>query len=217
MRIDDLVSEMTANRDDEQAAKMSAYMQDKFPFLGIPRPKLKQIMKPYIAECRKQPLDWEVVYKLWNNEYREAIYVALEYIEKHKKQIVLEDFDRLKELITTKSWWETVDQLDAYVGDLVLAHEELKDAMLQWSKDENMWIRRVSIDYQQRFKENTDVDILAKTIENNLGSKEFFINKAIGWSLREYSKTDAQWVKVFLADHETQMDKLSIREAKKYL
>lgn len=125
------------------------------------------------------------------------------------------DIDNLKYLITEKSWWKTVDTIDAFVGLIVEKDQSLKETMLNWSSSENIWLRRVAIDFQQEYKENTDTEILARIIENNLDSKEFFINKAIGWSLRDYGKTNPEWVKNFVKRHRENMASLSIKEALK--
>jgi 3-methyladenine DNA glycosylase AlkD len=89
--------------------------------------------------------------------------------------------------------------------------------MLVWSMSDNLWLRRVAINYQRKLKEKTNTELLEKIICNNLGTKEFFINKAIGWSLREYSKVNPDWVREFLRKYESKLAKLSIREASKYL
>ena len=89
--------------------------------------------------------------------------------------------------------------------------------MRQWAQDGNFWMRRAAIDHQRGMKDKTNPELLAELIEMNLGSKEFFINKAIGWSLREYSKTDAKWVAHFLDTHRAEMAHLSVSEASKYL
>lgn len=89
--------------------------------------------------------------------------------------------------------------------------------MLVWSQDDNFWIRRLAIDHQLGFKLETDADLLATIIKNNLGSDEFFINKAIGWSLREYSKVAPDWVREFIAKHDADLSNLSIRESLKVL
>lgn len=123
----------------------------------------------------------------------------------------------IKRLVTTKSWWETIDSLDEYVGLIALQDDSAKNVLQEWSVDENLWLRRVAIDFQQRYKEKTDKEFLAKTIINNLGSNEFFINKSIGWSLREYSKTNPEWVKDFIDQHRENMSSLSIKEASKYI
>lgn len=215
--VDSLIKKLKENADPEQAGKMSAYMQNMFPFLGIPKPELKELIKPFLKESSKEILDWDKVMKLWNADFREAKYVAIEYLEKHKKQICSEDVEKLEYLIITDSWWETVDSIDAYVGLCVRADSSLKNKMLEWSASDNMWLRRVSIDYQQKFKEETDIEMLKSVIINNLGSKEFFINKAIGWSLREFSKTNPQWVIDFISEHKNEMAPLSIKEASKYI
>lgn len=204
-------------KDSKQAKKMSAYMQDKFVFLGIPKPKLTLIVKPFLSDLKKGDFSWDFVNECWNKDYREAQYIGLSYLLQNSKKIMPSDLDKIKKLITTKSWWETVDSLDAVVGEIVQKEPALKQTMLDWSKDENLWLRRVSIDFQQKYKDKTDTELLEKIIVNNFGSDEFFINKSIGWSLRDYSKVNPKWVKSFLEKYQSQMNKLSIKEASKYL
>ena len=89
--------------------------------------------------------------------------------------------------------------------------------MLDWSKDQDFWLRRIAIDHQLMRKEKTDTDLLEKVILNNLGQSEFFINKSIGWSLRNYSKVNPDWVGAFIDRYQEQLSPLSIREGSKYL
>ncbi len=204
-------------RDSEQGAKMSAYMQNRFSFLGIPKPVLKQLIKPYLQISRKLEFDWEFVRLCWENPNREVQYVAVEYILLHEKQFLDTDIDKIRELITEKSWWETVDSLDCVAGTIVMKYPYLKEKMRQWSLSENLWLRRVAIDFQQKYKEKTDTALLEEIICNNFGSNEFFINKAIGWSLREYSKVNPEWVRGFVDRYRDVLSNLSIKEASKYL
>ncbi len=212
-----LFEEMEALRNEEQGQKMAQYMQNRFAFLGIPKPQLKEIMKPYLKAGKKLPFDREFVFACWEKPYREAQYVAVEYVLMQKKLLVKEDLAVIERLITEKSWWETVDSLDAVCGTLVLQYPELKKTMLDWSQSNNLWLRRTAIDFQQEYKELTDVALFTQIIENNLNSNEFFINKAIGWSLRDYSKVNPDWVREFLASHQNGLSALSIKEASKYL
>ena len=213
----DLFIELEKLKDIEQSEKMSAYMQNKFLFLGIPRPKLKEVQKPYLKESKKYDLDWEFVETCWKQEYREAQYIALHYLEMHIKKLTGKDLQKLKNLVVNKSWWETTDTIDAIVGHIILQHLELQNEMLNWSVDDNMWVRRVAIDFQLQYGEKTNTELLEKIICNNFGSEEFFINKAIGWSLREYSKTNPIWVKDFIEKYKDKLSKLSIKEASKYI
>lgn len=112
---------------------------------------------------------------------------------------------------------ETIDFLDRVIGDIGLRDARVDELMLEWSTDEDFWVRRIAIDHQLLRKEKTNTALLEKIIVNNLGSDEFFINKAIGWSLRDYSKTDPEWVRNFIDRYRDRMDKLSIREAGKYI
>jgi len=217
MWYDNLFTELEKNRNAEQAVKMSAYMKNKFVFLGIPKPKLMEILKPYIKEGKKHELDWKFVNICWKKDYREAQYAAIEYLDSLIKLLTDDDLPNLKKLIVTKSWWETADSIDALVGNIILKNKQSEKEMLKWSTDENIWVRRVSIDFQLQYKEKTNQKLLEQIIVNNFGTDEFFINKAIGWSLREYSKTNKKWVKDFITKYKDQLHKLSVKEASKYL
>jgi len=217
MWYDKLFTELEKNKNTEQAIKMAAYMQNKFVFLGIPKPKLKEIIKPYIKEGKKYELDWKFIDICWKKNYREAQYAAVEYLDSLIKLLTDNDLPKLKKLIVTRSWWETADSIDAIVGKIILNYKQSEKEMLKWSTDKNIWLKRVSIDFQLQYKEKTNQKLLEQVIVNNFGTDEFFINKSIGWSLREYSKTNQKWVKDFITKYKTQLHKLSIKEASKYL
>ena len=217
MWYDNLFTELEKNKNEEQSKKMSAYMKNKFVFLGIQKPKLKEIIKPYIKEGKKHEINWKFIDICWKKNYREAQYVAVEYLDSLIKLLTDKDLPNLKNLIVTKSWWDTTDSIDEIVGNIILRNKKLEKEMLKWSKDENIWLRRVSIDFQLQYKEKTNQKLFEQIIVNNFGTDEFFINKAIGWSLREYSKTNKKWVKDFINKYKAQLHKLSIKEASKYL
>lgn len=217
MWYDGIFELMEENGDEEQAKKMSAYMQNRFKFLGIAKPKLKELEKPYLQKARKLDFDWDFVFLCWEKPYREAQYVAVDYIMMQQKKLKPEDFENVKRMICEKSWWETVDNIDVVIGRLVQLSPEQKNTMLEWAVSDNIWLRRVAIDFQQEYKESTDRELLERIIELNLGSNEFFINKAIGWSLRDYSKTDPEWVAAFIEKYRERLAPLSVKEASKYL
>jgi len=217
MWYDKLFTELEENKDVEQSIKMAAYMKNNFVFLGIPKPKLKEIIKPYIKEGKKNEINWKFVDICWKKNYREAQYVAVEYLSSLINLLTDNDLPKLKKLIVTKSWWDTTDSIDALVGSIILNNKNLEKEILKWSKDENIWVRRVSIDFQLQYKEKTNQKLFEQILVNNFGTDEFFINKAIGWSLREYSKINKKWVKDFINKYKNQLHKLSIKEASKYL
>jgi len=200
-----------------QAVQMSKYMRDLFPFLGIPTPKRKELSKDFLNSAKKQKeIDWTFVNTCWEKE-REFQYLALNYIATLAKLLTPKDLPQLKHLAVTKSWWDTIDCLDRIIGGIALNFPEVNPILLNWSTDENFWLRRIAIDHQLMRKNKTDAALLEQIIVNNLGQTEFFINKAIGWSLREYSKTNPKWVHNFLTKHNNKLSPLSIKEASKYL
>jgi len=203
--------------DPARAAEMSAYMRDKFAFLGVQAQIRKKLCTVYIKAARKEPLDWEFVLECWGMPEREFQYLATDYLDRVKSRLSPSDIPNIRKLIVAKSWWDTVDALDVLMGDIALRHPEVNMILLEWSTDDNFWLRRVAIDHQLTRKDKTDAELLEKILVNNLGQDEFFINKSVGWSLREYSKTNPEWVRSFIAKHKDEMKPLSIREGSKYL
>lgn len=201
----------------EKAVQMSAYMRDQFPFLGIQTPERKELSRDFYKTVSKTVVDWNFVFKCWEQPEREFQYLAVEYLGKLKAVLTPADIPNLRRLAETKSWWDTVDGLDIVIGDIALSYPELNDVMIEWSMDDNFWIRRIAIDHQLLRKEKTNTQLLERILVNNLGQSEFFINKAIGWSLRDYSKTNPDWVRGFIEKHRGRMSKLSIKEASKYI
>ncbi|MCK9536301.1 MAG: DNA alkylation repair protein [Bacilli bacterium] len=213
-----LVKEFEKHQNPTKAKAMAAYMRNQFLFYGIPTPERRKITAPILKEMRKfDTVDWNFISKCWENPYREMQYVAGGYIAQNKSYLTIADIERLKSLAITKSWWDTIDGLDTVIGYIAFYDKKVNEILLEWSVGDNIWLRRIAIDHQLKRKEKTDTVLLEKIICNNFGTSEFFINKAIGWSLREYSKTNRQWVKSFINKHRERLASLSIREASKYL
>ena len=213
-----LISDLEENRNELLAVSMERYMQDKFRFLGVRGATRTEIYKKYFSEARKSKvIDWNFIETCWNKEEREFQYAAVYYLRAMQKFLKREDISKLKYLIVTNSWWDTVDLLAKVVGSLVIRIEGYNKTMLEWSKDSNIWLRRVAILYQLSLKEKVDEKVLDEILENNLGDNEFFINKAVGWALRDYSKFNPEWVTKFIEKNRENMANLSLREASKYL
>jgi 3-methyladenine DNA glycosylase AlkD len=215
--LEDITARLELLRDPEKAVSMSAYMRHQFAFLGIPAPLRQASTKAAFSSLgvRKKPLETELVRSLWALSEREYQYTALEYLHLCQKKLGEQHLALLETLICSKSWWDTVDSLAPLVGMVVQRHAHLQEVMDAWAVHPNFWLRRVAILHQLRLKHQTDRQRLFGYIEHNLLDKEFFIRKAIGWSLREYAKTDAGAVLEFVELH-PELSKLSKREAMKH-
>lgn len=214
----DICEKMFEIKDDNYALSMKAYMRNKFEFLGVDSKKRKEICKCTFKNLKNsKEIDRNFVVKFFNEDYREFQYIAIDYLIKMKKYLKIEDVLFIKQLITEKSWWDTVDILSSnLVGEICKKYPSLiENEIIFWINHENMWIRRSSIIFQLRYKMDTNLGFLGDAIKNNIHDSDFFIKKAIGWSLREYSKVNPEWVKNFINSH--QLSKLSKREAEKYI
>lgn len=206
------------NKDEQNAVKMSSYMRNLFTFYGLPTPKRKTLYKELLkSEKKNKVIDWAFLDKCYKDEHREFQYLVMDYLSAMQKFLTFDDVPKIEKYIRTKQWWDTIDGFDRIVGNIAFVDDRINNLMLKWSTDEDFWVRRIAIDHQLCRKEKTNIELLEEILVNNFGSKEFFINKAIGWSLRDYSKTNPDWVRAFIEKYKNQMDKLSVKEAGKYL
>jgi 3-methyladenine DNA glycosylase AlkD len=214
----DIIDIFKEHENKENALTMKKYMKDNFEFIGIKSPIRKELQKEFLKGLDKNSkIDKNLVYKLWDKPYREYQYLAIDYLIKKKKQLEKDDILFIKHLIITKSWWDSVDIIASnLLGEICKLYPEvINEYILSWSKDENIWLRRSTILYQLKYKENLDTNILGIIINDNKEDNEFFIRKAIGWILREYSKINKKWVSDFIKKNK--LSNLSIKEASKYL
>jgi 3-methyladenine DNA glycosylase AlkD len=193
---------------------MSAYLRGQFPCLGITLPRLRAMLRELPQPGPEEAVSWARA--CWQLPEREFQYVGLFSLQSAAPRLPPSCISDLLWLITTKSWWDTVDALATHVvGRLVLDHPELTSNMDAWVRDADIWLARTAILHQERWKSKTDADRLFRYCELRAGDREFFIRKAIGWALRSYAATDPGAVERFVTDHEQALSGLSRREAMK--
>lgn len=215
--------QLQSNANLENASKMQAYMKTQQPFLGVAAPVRKtlfsQTRKHYRIDTQQEYED--IVQSLWRGSgtvlpYREEQYLALEVAERYKKFRVPESMPLYVSLLSTAENWDTVDWIGInLIGQLIKEHPEFECQLRAWREHDNIWFRRTSLIAHIKHKVDTNTALMAETILLLCHEKAFFIRKAIGWVLREYSKADPQWVSDFVTKHDTKLSGLSKREALK--
>jgi len=215
----DICSIFEKNANELTARGQKRYMKNQFEFYGIKAPLRRRLQRPFLLKSNLPAQDKlaSIVRKLWNKNERECHYFAQELVLQYTGQFQRKDMALLEYMITNKSWWDTTDFI---ATNLVAAFfneypDEQKIKVNQWIKSGNIWLQRAAILFQLHYKHALDRELLTHIIHSLLGSKEFFVNKAIGWILREYSKINPAWVKNFIAS--TDLHSLSQREALKYI
>jgi len=205
----------------EDAIAMAAYLKGNFPFLGLKRPLRDILTKPLFQRETLPSRDaLELICsQLWRLPEREYQLVALDLIRKHERRLVPDDARWLAALVCTKSWWDTVDFLATHgIGTLFQKYpEQLRPLIQEWISSPNMWLNRTAIIAQVLRKGDIDLALLTSTIVPHMGSREFFLRKAIGWALRAASATNPNWVQEFVNEHRLALSGLSIREALRHL
>jgi 3-methyladenine DNA glycosylase AlkD len=210
-------AKLKANADGGLATGMERYMRDQFPFFGIPAPIRKELLKPTYADWQELSLEaaWAAVEWWWMQKERECQYVAMDLIQRRQKEFRVGHLDLIESLIIRKSWWDTVDFLAANLAGPVLRRfpEKMVPVTSRWNKSDNLWLRRTSIIFQLKYREEVREDLLFGYCANCAHEQDFFIRKAIGWALRQYAKTKPERVMHFLSLH--RLSPLSLKEAQK--
>jgi 3-methyladenine DNA glycosylase AlkD len=218
--IQPLKSRYEASGDPVRALQMKKYMKDQYVFYGIPTPARRAMMNEHIREFGLP--DWKEIEKiarnLWELDQREYQFTLVDLMNRMKKKLIPDNLPLLEYLITTKSWWDTVDGLSGWlVGELFMRHPELiPQTTKKWMASGNIWLQRSCLLFQLKYKKDTDLELLFGFIEELEHHKSFWIRKAIGWTLREYSKTDPLTVQDFVDAH-PELSGLSKREALKVI
>jgi 3-methyladenine DNA glycosylase AlkD len=218
--LDRLVRTYSAARDAERAGAAAAYMRNQFPFLGLPAPSQAALNRS-ITSGLPAPTEDDlrtVALACWDLNEREYQYFACGWLRSHVRVPGPGFLSTARELITTKSWWDTVDSLATrFVGGLVRRHPELATEMDAWSADDDMWVVRTAILHQLHYGADTDTERLFGYCTRQAGHPDFFVRKAIGWALRHYARTDPDAVRGYLAGNADRLSALSVREAAKHL
>ena len=214
-----LVTLFKSHADADIAVGMKQYMRNQFEFLGLKTPVRKELARQFLKEYGLPPKDIlaSIIYELWQMPEREFQYFALELFRRFKKQLEPDDVELIEYMIIHKSWWDTVDGIAPNLaGELFKRFPEMIPIQTtRWIRTDNIWLQRTAILFQLKYKDKTDMELLFKIILTFKTSKEFFIQKAMGWALREIAWRDAGVIQNFVSSHE--LPALTKREALKNL
>ncbi len=216
----DLDIQLSAVKDDLKAAKMKVYMKDKFSYYGVSAPLRKEVFAGFFREhkSRLKSCFREFTLTCFDNEHREIHYCAMDAFDRVSKQLQSDDLGIIEKIITTHSWWDTVDLIASNtVGKFMKRYPDLIPMTNdKWIDSGNIWLQRTAILFQLKYKDSVDKELLFSNIRSVKSSKEFFLRKASGWALRQLSKFDPGAVRQFLKDN-PDLSTLTVREASKYL
>lgn len=213
--IDNLTAEFKRQKNAKVAVKQKAYMRGQFEYYGLKTEIRREVQKSFLVKeflPEKRDLK-EIVKALWQKPQREYHYFAQELAFKYVKQPEQKDIHLYEFMVSHNSWWDTVDFIATkLIGSYFKVYPEQRAPFVQkWVQSKNIWLQRSALIFQLKYKKDLNTELLSTTINALLGTNEFFINKAIGWVLREYTRTNPQWVIEF--SDKTELSNLSRKEA----
>lgn len=203
-----------------RVAAMQAYMRGQFAFLGVSTPRRRAATAPLLRAF--QPRDARELLAaarmLWQRREREFQYTAVDLLGRHRKCLGPDELPALLALVGERSWWDSVDALAGVVGSIVRRHRAEGQAMMDEAVcAADLWVRRVAMLHQLGWRGETDTQRLYAYAERLGGEKEFFLQKAVGWALRDYARHDPEAVRMFLRRAGGRLSALSVREAGRWL
>ena len=218
--IDNLKIILQQQSNPTRALGQQKYMKDHFVFYGLLKPTVKELALPFL----KDSLSWNIAtiintaQLLFHEEKRECAYIAVYLLTQNYKRFSYAELQQCYPLIDINPWWDSVDALQKFFSLWIQKHpEHLREVSITWNdSSSSLWQKRSALILQLGHKQKLDPKLLSEIIISNKDSSEFFIQKAIGWILREYSKTNKIWVREFIIQH-PDLSNLSKREASKYL
>ena len=216
-----ITNTLNDNKNSKDAIQMQRYLKTTMPFYGVKSPILNIIVNDVnnLHLISNQEEYNSVIMDIWNLSHREEKYISIKLARKWKKYITLEALTVYEKMIREGQWWDFIDPISQGLIGILLMNNRFKMNKIldKWIKDENLWIRRSAILAHLKHKENTDYKKLFEYCLKCAHEKEFFIQKAIGWVLREFSKTEPEIVYAFIQDNERVLSNLSKREGMKYI
>lgn len=214
--VNTLQSEFEKNANSVNALTQKKYMRNQFEYYGLVTTTRRKVQEPFLIKSFLPTKEnaFEIIEILWQKPEREFQHFAQELAFKYIKTLEEKDIELFEMMVITKSWWDTVDFIaNKLMGAYFKKFPELREQYVKkWIESDNIWLQRSALLFQLKYKEDLDTELLAFTIIQLLGSNEFFINKAIGWILREYSRINPNWVILFVEKQDT-LSKLSKKEA----
>lgn len=214
-----LSEKLEPHTDPEYAVQMKAYLRNQFEFLGIRSPERNALFKDFFAEHGIPEFESlpDTIDELFERQEREYHYFAIELARRSRKKWTAGSVELFESMAVRRSWWDTVDYIKSaclrdYFQEFPEGRYEVTD---RWLDSGNIWLQRLSVIFQLGYKNKTDTKLLERNILRLIGSEEFFVQKAIGWALRDYARTDPEFVLRFVRSHD--LKPLSRREALKHL
>ncbi|MBR0575735.1 DNA alkylation repair protein [Proteiniclasticum sp. BAD-10] len=214
MTILKLMENLKNARHPENIPAMERYMRDQFPYLGIKSPEMKLILKAFFQSGYRFKLeDAETLYQQREREYK---YAACALLQRFQEELSSKDLDRILTLALTEPWWDTIDSIaPSVLGPMALREDAVRDRLRALALADSIWEKRIAILFQLKYKTNLDEALLEEILGKTRGTGEFFVDKAMGWILREYSKTRPEFVRDFLSRYP--VSRLTEKEGSKYL
>jgi 3-methyladenine DNA glycosylase AlkD len=218
--LEPLLRQYEDNRDAARAIQMKKYMKGQFDFFGMGTPARRAMMTAHIRKYGLPDRNKveEITHYLWKKDERECQFTAIDLLNRMKRYLDQDNFPLMEYMITTKSWWDTVDGTAGWlVAEIMKKNpDRVRPVTSLWMDSGNIWLQRSCLLFQLHYKQDTDLDLLFEFIGKLSGHNSFWIRKAIGWVLREYSKTDPHTVQAYVDTH-PELSGLSKREALKVI
>jgi 3-methyladenine DNA glycosylase AlkD len=191
-----------------RAAFMKNYMKSQLEFLAIKVPVMRQVAREGFSFYGRSS---EEMLAVWNSIWFssscfEVMCMPLFYYGRQGRKISPAAWDTLSTWSGHVENWAHSDSLSSIYSYLLAQNfDEVYGVMQQWNKAENQWLRRLSmvslIHYSGKKAVFLPLDKVLPMLENCLEDERPYVQKAIGWVLREANYVYHAEISAFIERH----------------
>lgn len=195
--------------------------KSRLQFLVVSVPEMKRVAKEGFSFYDKSGADilsiWTEIW--WNTPYYEVMYVAARYYELHVKDVDEVTWEQLAKWAYRTENWATSDQLSSIYSYILPKYPvQMKQTLAIWNQQlDNQWLRRISIVSLIRYTGKKAVYLppeeVLPSVANCIDDKRYYVQKAVGWVLREMRRAYPDAVDDFLIQNVTKLSADAFRRA----
>ena len=201
----------------ERAEQEKRYQKSRWDHWGVSLPKMDVAIKETLGELSQQDA-LKLCRRLWREPVWDLRIVSGRILARKSIAPDAKVWGFVTERMADLDGWAVADNLASGAARCLIEDPGRLDVVETWIERQHLWTRRAGLVFTLPWtKEKRDPERMLGWAARLAEDREWFIQKAIGWWLRELSKRDPKRVRRFLNEHGEKLRAVARREATKYL
>ena len=213
MNVNQFINDLKALGSDVRAAADQKYHKSSRKHFGVPVPESRKLIGEWVKKLTEEELI-RLAEGLWETDLFDPMICATIILSHRKIKPSPKLWKTILKFLKDVDGWALEDQLAHAAWKSILHHEQHLDEMEAWTDHPNFWMRRAALVYTLPYaKPGKDPERSLRWAAKYVADPEWFIQKAIGWWLRDLSAHNPKRVLSFVAQYEDQLKYVAKKEA----